>query len=316
MKRRLTLNSPYILLVLATCIWGGNFVAGKVLVTHMPPLTLSAVRWSIAFVCMLPFFGKEAWRLRADFLRHWKRVCFLSVTGVAGFNSLTYIAVQYTGSINAALMNSATPIMVVVLSWLMLKQKIAWSALPGIMVSMVGVIWIIGRGSMEALWSLSFNKGDLWMLLAVLCWSLYSVGMKRAAGLFPASPLLFMQAAIALVLLIPLSAGELLTGGQKIIWSSSLVIGLLYIGLFASIVAFLAWNRAIELAGPQRCAGFLNLIPLFSTLFAISFTGESFHLYHFFGVILIVAGVYLTQRAMRNHSLQSRTEPIVQNELA
>jgi drug/metabolite transporter (DMT)-like permease len=300
-------NSPYFLLFLATCIWGGNFIAGKALVTHMPPLTLSAVRWSIAFVCMLPFFGKEAWFLRADFIRHWRMICFLSLTGVAGFNSLTYIAVQFTSSINASLMNSATPIMVVILSWLMLKERIAWSALPGIIISMAGVVWIIGRGSMEALLSLSFNKGDLWMLLAVLCWSLYSIGMKRAAGLFPASPLLFVQAAAALLLLIPLSTVELLSTGHAIAWSASLGIGLLYIGLFASIVAFLSWNRAIELAGPQRCAGFLNLIPLFSTLFAMSFTGESFHVYHLLGVILIFMGVYLTQRAMKNRLITNRT---------
>lgn len=294
-------KSPYLLLILATCIWGGNFVAGKALVTHMPPMTLAAVRWSIAFVCLLPFFWKEAWAYRADFLRSWKMILFLSATGVAGFNTLTYIAVQYTGSINASLMNSATPIMVVILTWFMIKERIAWPAIPGILVSMAGVFWIIGRGSLTALIGLSFNKGDLWMLVAIFCWSLYSVGMKKMAGRFPASPMLLVQVGVSLFLLIPISAMELLTVPSEIAWSPSLVAGLLYIGVFASIIAFLSWNRAIELAGPQRCAGFLNLIPLFSAIFATAFTGESIRLYHLLGAVLIVAGVYFTNRTIKKY---------------
>lgn len=301
-------NSPYVLLVLATCIWGGNFVAGKALVTHIPPVTLAAIRWCIAFLCLLPFLGKAAWLLRAEFLRHWKMIVFLSVTGVAGFNTLTYVAVQYTSSINASLMNAATPIMVVILTWLMIKERIAWSALPGIILSMAGVFWIIGRGSLEALTALSFNKGDLYMLLAILMWSLYSVGMKRAAGLFPASPFLLAQVVVALLLLIPLSIIELVTVNPVIDWSPSSFAGLLYIGLFASIVAFLSWNRAIELAGPQRCAGFLNLIPLFSAIFATGFTGESIHLYHLLGTVFIVTGVYLTNRSIKLQQLRGRAK--------
>ncbi len=299
-------NSPYVLLVMAACIWGGNFVAGKALVTHIPPLTLATVRWCIAFLCLLPFLGKEAWSLRAEFRRHWKMIVFLSATGVAGFNTLTYVAVQFTSSINASLMNSATPIMVVMLTWLMIKEKIAWSAFPGVLISMAGVCWIIGRGSLEALTALSFNKGDLYMLLAIFMWSLYSVGMKRAAGLFPATPFLLVQVAAALLLLIPLSAVELVMLSPEIDWSPSSIVGLLYIGLFASIVAFLSWNRAIELAGPQRCAGFLNLIPLFSAIFATAFTGESIHLYHLLGTVLIVTGVYLTNRAIKHQQIRGR----------
>ncbi|MFD0698986.1 DMT family transporter [Paenibacillus sp. GCM10027628] len=292
-------RSPYVLLVIATCIWGGNFVAGKVLVTHIPPLTLAAIRWGIAFLCLLPFFGKQVWQLRGDFLRNWKMLIFLSVTGVAGFNTLTYAAVQFTGSINASLMNSATPIMVVILAWLVMKERFAWSALPGILLSMAGVFWIIGRGSLQALLTLSFNKGDLLMLLAILCWSLYSVGMKRVAGRFPSSAFLLAQVVVAMLLLIPLSAAEMFIVAPAITWSPAVLTGLLYIGLFASIIAFLSWNRAIELAGPQRCAGFLNLIPLFSAIFATGFTGESLHLYHWLGAALIVAGVYVTNIAIK-----------------
>lgn len=292
-------RSPYILLVLATCIWGGNFVAGKALVLHIPPITLAALRWSIACLCLLPFFGKQAWQLRRDFLHNWKMILFLSMTGVAGFNTLTYVAVQYTGSINASLMNSATPIIVVLLTWLVMKERFAWSALPGILVSMAGVSWIISHGSVSALLSLSFNKGDLFMLVAVLCWALYSVGMKKMSGRFPSSPFLLVQVVVALVLLLPLSAIEWGLTRPHIDWNPSLVTGIIYIGLFASIVAFLSWNRAIELAGPQRCAGFLNLIPMFSAIFATVFTGEALRMYHLLGAIWIVVGVYITNYAIQ-----------------
>lgn len=298
-------RSPYILLVLATCIWGGNFVAGKALVLHIPPITLAALRWGIAFLCLLPFYGKQAWGLRAQFLRNWKILLFLSATGVAGFNTLTYVAVQFTGSINASLMNSATPIIVVILTWLVMRERFAWSALPGILISMAGVSWIISRGSLSALLHLSFNKGDLLMLIAVLCWGLYSVGMKKVGGRFPSSPLLLAQVAMAMVMLIPLSLIEWAVKSPQIAWNSGLFSGLIYIGLFASIVAFLSWNRAIELVGPQRCAGFLNFIPMFSAIFATAFTGESLKLYHLLGAIGIVAGVYLTNYTMKKRQLRA-----------
>ena len=139
--------------------------------------------------------------------------------------------------------------MVVLLTWLVMKERFAWSALPGILVSMAGVSWIISRGSVSALLSLSFNKGDLFMLVAVLCWALYSVGMKKMSGRFPSSPFLLIQMTVALALLLPLSArgvgAEIATCGLESTSSN----GLIYIGLFASIVAFLSWNRAIELLG-------------------------------------------------------------------
>ncbi|MFC5447846.1 DMT family transporter [Paenibacillus aestuarii] len=297
-------RSPYVLLIVAACIWGGNFVAGKALVAQIPPLTLAAIRWGLAFVCLLPFCGKQVWLLRREWAKSWKMLVFLSLTGVAGFNTLTYAAVQFTGSINASLMNSATPILVVILAAAIMKERFAWPALPGIVISMLGVFWIIGRGSLHALLTLSFNQGDLLMLLAILCWALYSVGMKRAAGRFPSTPFLLAQVTVALIVLIPLSALELAVKAPSINASPGLVAGLVYIGLFASLIAFLSWNRAIELAGPQRCAGFLNLIPLFSAIFATSFTGESLHMYHGIGAVLIVAGVYVTNAAVKRYQAQ------------
>src|SRR4051794_1908928 len=115
-------NSPYLLLLVATCLWGGNFVVGKALVTEIPPLTLALIRWGIALLCIAPFWGRTLWQHRVLYLDNWKTVLFLSLTGVAGFNTFVYIAVQYTDSINASLMNAATPIIIVLLSMFFLGE--------------------------------------------------------------------------------------------------------------------------------------------------------------------------------------------------
>jgi drug/metabolite transporter (DMT)-like permease len=291
-------KSPYILLVVATCIWGGNFVAGKAIVAEMPPITVALCRWLIALICLLPWYGKPMWRARQQLKAHGKMILILSLTGVAGFNTLTYIAVQYTSSINAALMNSATPILIVLISWIMFRESMKWMAGIGIIVSMMGVCWIISRGSWNTISSLSFNAGDLWMIIAVLCWAFYSVGMKKVGSKFPPMVLLLAQIVISVGALIPASLIELIVLKPVIQVSFGLSAGLLYIGLFASIVAFYSWNRAIAELGPSRCAGFLNLIPMFSTLFATMFAGEHIYSYHLLGALLIISGVYVTNRIL------------------
>jgi drug/metabolite transporter (DMT)-like permease len=292
-------RSPYVLLLLATFLWGGNFVVGKVLVADIPPILLATLRWLIALIVITPLYAREAWTHRARFLEKWKTVTFLSLTGVAGFNTLVYIAVQYTSSINAAVMNAATPILMILVSWIMLRERISSKILPAIGLSMLGVLWMITRGSWEILVGLSFNKGDLWMVAAILCWALYSVGMKKSAKLFPSHALFFYTILLSVVLLIPLSMAEYWIREPMLHSSVGIWMGLLYIGVFASLFAFSAWNQSIALIGPARCAGFLNLIPLFSTIFATTFTGESIHAYHFIGALLILTGIYAANRRLK-----------------
>ncbi|MNI22062.1 putative inner membrane transporter YhbE [compost metagenome] len=295
-------RTSYLLLIVATCIWGGNFVAGKAIVAELPPITLALFRWGIALICLLPWYGKQAWDARIELAKQGKMILALSLTGVVGFNTLTYIAVQYTGSINASLMNSATPILIVIISWLMFRERMKWKAGIGIMLSMAGVIWIIGRGSWSVIGQLSFNAGDLWMLLAVTCWAFYSVGMKKISGLYHSTLLLFSQIAIAIIVLVPASLIELSIRKPTVHYSVGLTAGLLYVGIFASLIAFSAWNRAIRELGPARCAGFLNLIPMFSAIFATLFAGEHIQLYHLIGAIFIIGGVYMTNRIIRQSS--------------
>jgi drug/metabolite transporter (DMT)-like permease len=287
-------KSPYVWLIIATCFWGGNFVIGKVLVVAIPPLTLALLRWFIALLILAPFCARKLWQNRESYIRHWKVVLFLGFTGVAGFNTLVYIAVQYTDSINASLMNAATPMMIVVLSIVFLREAFSWLRGMGILISLIGVLWIVCHGSWVTLLAMSFNPGDLWMLLAVLLWAIYSVGVRKAAGRFPANELLLLTVALSVLVLIPCSIIELSWTKRSIHWSWGTISGVFYIGCFASLVAFSLWNKAVALIGPSKCASFLNLIPLFSAIFATWFTGEHIHLYHGIGAFLVLGGVYVT----------------------
>lgn len=299
-------KSPYFLLVIATALWGGNFVVGRIMVSETPPFTLALLRWSMALALLAVLFGRNVWRCRSLFLSRWKTVLFLAFTGVAGFNTLAYIAVQYTDSINAALMNSATPILIVAISYFSLRERLSLISAIGIIISMVGVFWIISRGSWNALISFSFNKGDLWMLLAIFSWALYSVGMKKFAGVIPPNELFTVKAALAVIMLLPCSVIELIIRNKSVDLTLGTVTGVFYLGIFASIIAFSSWNKAVSLIGPSRSASFLNLIPLFSAIFATLFAGEQVRLYHFIGSILILIGVYATMKAEKIYKMLLR----------
>lgn len=293
----MTWKSPYFLLVVATALWGGNFVVGRVMVSETPPFTLALLRWSTALVLLAMLYGRNVWRYRLLFLSKWKTVLYLAIMGVASFNTLAYIAVQYTDSINAALMNSATPILIVAISYLSLRERLSLASSIGIVISMVGVLWIISRGSWNAIISFSFNKGDLWMVLAIICWALYSVGMKKFAGVIPLNELFTVKVALAVIILLPCSVIELIITKKSVDFTLGTVSGVFYLGIFASIIAFSSWNKAVSLIGPSRSANFLNLIALFSAIFATLFADEQVRLYHFIGCILILVGVYTTMKA-------------------
>jgi drug/metabolite transporter (DMT)-like permease len=299
-------KSPYVLLVLAACFWGGNFVVGKALVAEVPPLMLALFRWSTALVFLAPSLGWSAWRQRNLFMQHWKSVVLLTIFGVAGFNTLLYIAVQYTSSINASLMNAATPIFIVLLSFFSLRERLSWLRATGIIISLIGVVWIVSRGSWQAIVNFTFNQGDLWMLLAVVFWALYSIGVKKVNGILPANELLTVTVALTVILLLPLSIIESSVREYSTAFSWRVISGIIYVGTFASIVAFSCWNKAVSLIGPSRCAVFLNFIPLFSALFATVFAGEHIYLYHFIGAAFIIGGVFVNAKsntAQLNHKL-------------
>lgn len=287
------ISSPYLWLVLATMFWGGNFTVGRALVSHVPPFTMSLIRWSIALIILLPFAWKELKEAKHVIFGNWKTVFALSLTGIVAFNSLAYVSVQYTTSINASLVNALSPALIMLLSLFVLNEKMSKVQFFGVVVSLSGVLWIVTKGSMHYLLSLAFNMGDMIMLFAVLAWSVYSVLMKASGADLPKTATFFITILLGIIILVPLVVWETFTVRPQFELGFSQYISLLYIGIFPSILSFVLWNKALFAIGPSKASVFLNLIVLFASIFSILFLGEKIHLTQIIGGILIITGVML-----------------------
>lgn len=285
---------PQVLLLLATVLWGGNFVIGRAVAGDIPPITLAFLRWCVAFIVFFPIaypYIKKDWsKLKA----HWPIVCLLALTGVASFNTLVYIGVHYTTSINASLMNSSTPIIIYVLSFIFLKERLSSYQIFGTLLSLIGVLFIISGGSLKALLAFSFNKGDLIVLFAVFCWAVYSLLIKQYAGRLPGYSTFLATIAIGTVMLLPFTIYELIMTTTTIEWSLSTISAILYVGIVASIIAFLSWNTGVIALGANKASIYLNFIPVFAALFAILFLDEQLQIPQLIGGAAVVSGVLLS----------------------
>jgi drug/metabolite transporter (DMT)-like permease len=284
--------SPYLLLVLSTLFWAGNFVLGRAVKASIPPIGLAFWRWAIALAVLLPFslpHLRAQWPLVRD-NRRALAVC--GILGVTCFNTFIYIGLHYTTAINALLVNSVIPVLIVVLSRVLAGTPVTRPQAIGVMLSLAGVIIIICRADEGLLLSLQVNRGDLWVLLAVMSWAFYTFLLRtRPAGLHPLS---FLSAIIinGLVVLAPFYVWEISRGGR--VGLDLATCGtLLYMALFPSVLAFIFWNQAVGEVGPNRAGLFLHLMPVFGAILSFFFLDESLYLYHLIGMGLIFAGIYL-----------------------
>ncbi|HRF43769.1 MAG TPA: DMT family transporter [Candidatus Competibacteraceae bacterium] len=284
--------SPYLLLVLTTLFWSGNFVLGRAVHTVFTPFTLSFWRWAVALLILLPFVWASL-RQQGSLLRqHWPVLLLLSVLGVVNFNTCVYIGLHTTTATNAVIMLSITPVLIVALSFLLLRQTVTgWQAL-GIALSLSGVLVIVGRGDVGSLLGWQVNSGDLWILAAVFSWALYSVCLRwRPAEL---EPLNFQAATmiIGVIILMPLYGWDL-AQDRVFTLNTAAVASILYLALFPSILAYIFWNRAVAELGANRTGQFLHLMPAFGAVLAMIFLGERLYAFHAAGIILIALGIWL-----------------------
>lgn len=288
-------TNPYLLLVLTTLFWSGNMVLGRAIRADVPPLALAFWRWAIAFALVLPLalpHLRAQWPLLA---RHWKPVVVLGLLGVGGYNTFAYIALQYTAATNAVLLNSFIPIATIALSWLFLKKRLGGMEGLGVLLSFIGVAAIVLRGDPATLAGLALNVGDVWMLGAVLVWAIYTIGLQwRPAGV---DPMLMLAAftAVGLAALTPAWLWEMASGRHiQLHWGS--LAGLAYVGIFPSFLGYVFYNRAVAEVGAARASLFIHLMPVFGTLLSAVFLDEVPRAYHYAGIALIFAGIWLTTR--------------------
>ena len=281
------------LAVLATLIWSGNFVIARGVIKTIPPITLAFYRWLLATIIILPF----AWKYFTTELKivkqHFLFFLFAAVTGISMFNTFVYIAGHYSSAINMAILGTcSSPIMSVILARIFLKERIPPLRIAGIIVCITGILLLLSKGSIQNLLSFRFTSGDWWIMAAALTFAIYNTTVrKKPSGMHPVN-FLFVLFFLGTIMLLPFYINELNQKGGIEVNATSLS-AIIYLGLGASVICFLIWNKAIHALGSGRTALFGNLIPIFSTTEAVLFLHEKITVIHILSFILVVAGLVI-----------------------
>lgn len=289
---------PYLLLTLSALFWSGNFVLSRGMHAEIPPISLAFWRWAIALLIIAPFGLRRVYEQRALLKHHSRFMLFQGLLGVTGFNTLIYLALQSTTAINAVLVNSCIPIIIVILSWIIYRERLSLKQSVGVLISLSGVLLIIAKGDVVALQQFTFNQGDLLVLAAALVWAFYSANLRNyPEGLHPIAYQTGIML-VGLVFLFPCYLFEMQSGKHiQINIGTILTIG--YVALFASVLAFICWTRAIREVGANQAGPFIHLMPVFSTILAIIFLDEALLGYHVRGMFLVFTGIFITTFSIR-----------------
>jgi drug/metabolite transporter (DMT)-like permease len=284
---------PYILLILTTLFWSGNFVLSRGMHAAIPPLALSFWRWLVALLILLFFAHRHCWNQRHLIREHYRFILLQGLLGVTGFNTLLYLAMHSTTAINAVLVNSCVPVLIVGFSWLLYRETMRVRQCCGVLVSLLGVLSIMAKGEIAALMQVSFNRGDLLVLGAAIVWALYSSRLRQYPGDLHPLAYLTSISIVGLLAIFPLYLLEL-KAGKTFVLNPASAVTILYVAVFASVLAFIFWNRAVRTIGANKAGPFVHLMPVFSTLLAVLFLGESLAWYHMQGALLIFVGILMT----------------------
>lgn len=281
----------FLLLAIATFLWSGNYVVGRIYSHEIPPFSLCFWRWLIAGLILFPFTIKSAITYRHIIYKNLKIIIFLSITGITLYNSLIYFALHYTGVSNTGLIISLLPTATLIFSFIINKEKISKNQILGLLVSFLGVIVIITKGKIQQIFFGNINIGNLFLLLAVIAWSLYTVLLKKVTDKIPKITLLFVVIICGIFFLFPLYMIELVHFGSFQLTTNAFI-SLFYISFFCSIVAFLCWNTGVAKVGAVIAGFFFYLMPFFSIILGKIFFHEKLDISYIFGWALLFFGFY------------------------
>jgi drug/metabolite transporter (DMT)-like permease len=287
--------SPYLLLSLTSLFWAANWVVGRAMRNDMPPVAMGFWRWAIALLILLPYAAPELKRKWHVVRANWLTLALLGVLGAVAFNTLIYVGLQYTAATNGVLFNSITPILIILLSWVVTRERISRLQACGVLLSLTGVLAIVARGDLASLAAFQFNRGDLWLITAMVLWAMYTIVLRRRPPELSAVGFLAAMLLLGLPFLLPVYLWELAERGGFALTPATGA-ALAYYGTIPSIVAYLFWNRGVAQVGPNKAGLFVHLMPLFGALLAVIFLGERLHAYHYAGAVLIFSGIWLTTR--------------------
>lgn len=258
-------------------------------------MTLAFLRWTGASLLILAFAWGTFAREWPVIRKHWALLVLLGVLGSGTFNTLQYIALVDTTATNAALINSSGPVLIAIAAFLLNRERITALQALGILVSLAGVLVVMTRGEPQNVLGLDLNRGDLVMFAAMITWALYTAMLRRRPPISSLS-LAAVTYVVAAVLNAPLSAWEF-AHGAHMETSLAAVLAIVYTAVFPSFLAYLCFNRGVEIIGGTRAGVFLHLVPLIGSLLAFAFLGEQPRAYHAIGFAAIVAGVLLAARS-------------------
>ena len=289
-------KTAYIFLILATLFWSGNFIVGKAAsFFDIPPFTLNFYRWTFAWLILAPFTLKEIFNKKKYILDNIKLILVLGITSITIFNSIVYYSLNFTQVISGVLMISTIPVMIIFFCWVFRIEKTNIYQIIGVILSLLGVVVILTKADLSKLLNLNFNKGDLWMVVAMFSWAIYSALLKKKKHELSQISLLETIISMGLIFLFPIYIIEMKMG-YKVNLNTPFILTLTYVVLFPGLASFLFWIKGIAIIGVNRSGIFLHLMPIMSTILAIIIFEEKFMFYHFVGAILILTGIFLSNK--------------------
>ena len=293
-------NSAYIFLILATLFWSGNFIVGKAAsFFEIPPFSLNFYRWTFAWLILAPFTLKEIIQKKEHILENIKIILVLGITSITIFNSIVYYSLNFTQVISGVLMISTIPVMIIFFSWVFKIEKTNTYQILGVIFSLLGVTTIVTKGDIDILINLNFNKGDLWMVVAMFSWAIYSALLRKKKFDLSQASLLEVIISAGLILLLPAYLTEKALGYELNV-NLPFILTLSYVVLFPGLASFICWIKGIAIIGPNRSGIFLHLMPIFSTVLAILIFKEKFMDFHLYGATFIIGGIFLSSRKEEN----------------
>lgn len=287
-------DQAWLLLMLPPLFWAGNAVLGRAVAGEVPPVGLAFWRWALGTAVQLPFAWRPLLADRRVLLAHWRTLLLLTVVGISLFNTMLYLGLESTTAVNAVMLQTAMPVLIVLMSFAFFRDRVTAAQALGILVSIAGALVLIAHGEPATLLGLAFNAGDLYVLLAVISYAAYTALLRRRPKVHPLSFIATIFGLGALTLL-PFYLLETASGRPMPLTAQALLsVG--YVSLFASILSYLCYNRVVALLGANTAGLSIHLVPVFGGLLAIAFLGESLHWYHAVGIALIAGGIVLATR--------------------
>ena len=292
---QLTINNAYLLLILAPLLWGGNAVAGRLATADWQPFTVTSARWLCASIMLFPFaIGplKRDWPVVKKNL--WI-LFLLGGVGMAGFNLLMYLALNYTSAVNVSIEQAAMPVLIMLANFIVFSQRVRWLQIVGVVLTLFGVLLTATAGAPWTFFSGGMNLGDGLMLIACVFYAAYTFGLRWKPPVHWMS-FMFVIAVSAFLVTIPFSLWELSQGEFAMPRLQGWLV-LAYIFIFPTVVSQLCYARGVELLGSNRAGLFLNLVPVFGSMLAVLLIGEAFEWYHLAGLLLVLFGIGLAEKA-------------------